>query len=147
MSSHREAPEISKDPVADSTDLYAFVSPSNPDNVVLIANYVPLQVPIGDLPKGGWVGKDVNALVDKTFTPDAAASAVDDGVTADNLKIPYLNQFPYLGTPSGCRPDGEPQPQRGARATRPWCRRRLRDGSAHAIVTVHGGQVTHLAMP
>ena len=27
MSSHREAPEISKDPVADSTDLYAFVSP------------------------------------------------------------------------------------------------------------------------
>ena len=24
MSSHREAPEISKDPVADSTDLYAF---------------------------------------------------------------------------------------------------------------------------
>ena len=27
MSSHREAPEISKDPVADSTDVYAFVSP------------------------------------------------------------------------------------------------------------------------
>ena len=27
MSSHREAPEISKDPVADSTDLYAFMSP------------------------------------------------------------------------------------------------------------------------
>ena len=27
MSSHREAPEISKDPVADSTDLYAFFSP------------------------------------------------------------------------------------------------------------------------
>jgi hypothetical protein len=47
MSSHREAPEISKDPVADSTDVYAFVSPSNPDNVVLIANYVPLQAPDG----------------------------------------------------------------------------------------------------
>ena len=30
MSSHREAPEISKDPVADSTDLYAFVSPTRP---------------------------------------------------------------------------------------------------------------------
>jgi hypothetical protein len=27
MSSHREAPEISKDPVADNTDTYAFVSP------------------------------------------------------------------------------------------------------------------------
>src|SRR6476646_6365423 len=45
MSSHREAPEISKDPVADSTDLYAFVSPDHPDTVTLIANYVPLQGP------------------------------------------------------------------------------------------------------
>jgi hypothetical protein len=45
MSSHREAPEISKDPVADSSDLYAFVSPDNPDTVTLIANYVPLQLP------------------------------------------------------------------------------------------------------
>ena len=30
MSSHREAPEISKDPVADNTDVYAFVSPDQP---------------------------------------------------------------------------------------------------------------------
>ena len=47
MSSHREAPEISKDPVADSTDLYAFVSPDEPDTVTLIANYIPLQHPDG----------------------------------------------------------------------------------------------------
>jgi len=47
MSSHREAPEISRDPVADSTDLYAFVSPDQPDTVTLIANYVPLQEPAG----------------------------------------------------------------------------------------------------
>src|SRR5438067_723040 len=47
MSSHREAPKISKDPVADSTDLYAFVSPDNPDTVTLIANYVPLEEPDG----------------------------------------------------------------------------------------------------
>ena len=45
MSSHREAPEISKDPVADSADLYAFVSPDKPDHVTIIANYVPLQGP------------------------------------------------------------------------------------------------------
>jgi hypothetical protein len=45
MSSHREAPEISKDPVADSTDVYAFVSPDAPDTVTLIANYIPLQGP------------------------------------------------------------------------------------------------------
>src|SRR5690348_13938679 len=47
MSSHREAPEISKDPVADSTDVYAFISPDRPDTVTLIANYVPLQTPAG----------------------------------------------------------------------------------------------------
>jgi hypothetical protein len=47
MSSHREAPEISKDPVADSTDLYAFVSPDKPDTVTLIANYIPAEVPAG----------------------------------------------------------------------------------------------------
>src|SRR5437764_12846676 len=47
MSSHREAPEISKDPVADSTDVYAFVSPDKPRTATLIANYVPLQAPDG----------------------------------------------------------------------------------------------------
>jgi hypothetical protein len=47
MSSHREAPVISKDPVADSTDVYAFVSPDKPDTVTLIANYIPLQEPAG----------------------------------------------------------------------------------------------------
>jgi hypothetical protein len=47
MSSHREAPEIAKDPVADSTDVYAFVSPDRPDTVTLISNYIPLQGPAG----------------------------------------------------------------------------------------------------
>lgn len=47
MSSHREAPEISKDPVADNTDVYAFVSPDAPDTVTLIANFIPFQNPQG----------------------------------------------------------------------------------------------------
>ncbi|MGO9078194.1 MAG: DUF4331 domain-containing protein [Streptosporangiaceae bacterium] len=47
MSSHREAPETSKDPVADSTDVYAFVSPDKPGTVTLIANYIPFQEPAG----------------------------------------------------------------------------------------------------
>jgi hypothetical protein len=47
MSSHREAPEISKDPVADSTDLYAFVSPDKPELVTILANYIPLESPDG----------------------------------------------------------------------------------------------------
>ena len=47
MSSHREAPEISKDPAADNADVYAFVSPDRPDTVTLISNFVPLQDPPG----------------------------------------------------------------------------------------------------
>jgi hypothetical protein len=47
MSSHREAPEISKDPVADNADTYAFVSPDKPGTVTIITNYVPLQAPPG----------------------------------------------------------------------------------------------------
>ena len=58
MSSHREAPGISKDPVADSADLYAFVSPENPSTVTIIANYVPLQQPAGG-PNFYEFGEDV----------------------------------------------------------------------------------------
>ncbi len=47
MSSHREAPEMAKDPVADNTDVYAFVSPDRPATVTLIANFIPLQQPDG----------------------------------------------------------------------------------------------------
>ncbi len=44
-SSHREAPLISQDPLADNTDVYAFVSPERPERVVLISNFIPLQFP------------------------------------------------------------------------------------------------------
>jgi hypothetical protein len=46
-SSHREAPLIARDPTADITDLYAFVSPDKPDTVTIIANYLPFQEPAG----------------------------------------------------------------------------------------------------
>lgn len=46
-SSHREAPLISNDPLADNTDLYAFVSPDNPNTVTIVANYIPLELPEG----------------------------------------------------------------------------------------------------
>jgi Domain of unknown function (DUF4331) len=42
-SSHREAPLISQDPLADNTDVYAFVSPTSPDRVVLVANFIPFE--------------------------------------------------------------------------------------------------------
>ncbi len=46
-SSHREAPLISNDPLADNTDLYAFRSPDDPDKITIIADYVPMQLPQG----------------------------------------------------------------------------------------------------
>ena len=46
-SSHREAPLISNDPLADNTDLYAFKSTTNAENIVLIANYIPFEHPAG----------------------------------------------------------------------------------------------------
>ena len=58
MSSHREAPEISKDPSADNTDVYAFVSPDKPDTVTVIANFNPFQKPDGG-PNFYEFGEDV----------------------------------------------------------------------------------------
>lgn len=46
-SSHREAPLISNDPLADNTDLYAFRSPDRPDWITIVACYVPLELPEG----------------------------------------------------------------------------------------------------
>src|SRR5437899_13011039 len=43
-SSHREAPLIANDPLADNTDLYAFRSPDNPNNIILIADYIPAEL-------------------------------------------------------------------------------------------------------
>jgi hypothetical protein len=46
-SSHREAPLITEDPVADNTDTYAFVDPKDDSKVVIIANWIPLEDPAG----------------------------------------------------------------------------------------------------
>ena len=46
-SSHREAPLISADPQVDNTDVYAFVSPDDPDMVTILSNFVPFEEPAG----------------------------------------------------------------------------------------------------
>ena len=46
-SSHREAPLISNDPLADNTDVYAFRSPCDTNKVALIADYIPFELPNG----------------------------------------------------------------------------------------------------
>ena len=76
MSSHREAPAIAKDPVADSTDLYAFVSPDVLGTVTLIANYIPLEGPDGgpnffefgdDVLYTIYIDNDGDAMPDVTY--------------------------------------------------------------------------------
>ncbi len=56
MSSHREAPGIAKDPVADNTDTYAWATPN--DTVTIITNYVPVEAPAGG-PNFYEFGEDV----------------------------------------------------------------------------------------
>ena len=46
-SSHREAPLITLDPLADNTDVYAFRSPDDTSTVTIIADYIPFQLPEG----------------------------------------------------------------------------------------------------
>ena len=72
MSSHREAPEISKDPVADNTDVYAFVSPDRPNTVTILANFIPLQKPDGG-PNFYEFGDDVIYRIHISHSDDARA--------------------------------------------------------------------------
>ncbi|GAB5417479.1 MAG: hypothetical protein Crog4KO_30610 [Crocinitomicaceae bacterium] len=57
-SSHREAPLISNDPLADNTDLYAFRSPDDPNTVTIIANFIPAEFSYGG-PNYYTFGQDV----------------------------------------------------------------------------------------
>ena len=74
-SSHREAPLISEDPVADNTDTYAFVSPDAPDTVTLVANWIPFELPPGG-PNFNKFGDDVLYKINVDNDGDATADVV-----------------------------------------------------------------------
>ena len=46
-SSHREAPNITLDPTADNTDVYAFTAKDAPGDLTVVANWIPLEDPAG----------------------------------------------------------------------------------------------------
>ena len=97
MSSHREAPEISKDPVADNTDTYAFVSPDRPDTVTIISNYIPLEDPAGG-PNFFEFGDDVLYRINIDNN--------GDGQRRRRLRVPVHHQDPQPGhVPLQHRPD------------------------------------------
>jgi hypothetical protein len=79
-SSHREAPLISMDQFADNTDTYAFISPTNPDNIVLVASWIPFEGPEGgpnywqfdpNAHYAIYVDNDGDAAPDHTFVIEA----------------------------------------------------------------------------
>ncbi|NNF57633.1 MAG: DUF4331 family protein [Rhodothermaceae bacterium] len=78
-SSHREAPLIANDPLADNTDVYAFVSPDDPNTVTIIANYIPLELPEGG-PNYSTFGENIRYEIHIKNQPSAAAlgDAADD---------------------------------------------------------------------
>lgn len=57
-SSHREAPAIALDPVADNTDLYAWVTPGTHDKLTVIMAFNPMEEPSGG-PNFHGFSKDV----------------------------------------------------------------------------------------
>jgi Domain of unknown function (DUF4331) len=90
-SSHREAPLISADPLADNTDVYAFVSPDAPQTVTLIANWIPLEAPGGG-PNFYKFGDDVRYRINI----DNDGDAKDDIVYEFRFKTTLRNQRTFL---------------------------------------------------
>jgi hypothetical protein len=90
-SSHREAPLIAEDPLADATDVYAFTSPDNTDTVTLVANYVPFQQPAGG-PNFYRFGDDVRYQI----LVDNNADAKPDIIFTWTFKTTTVNPNTFL---------------------------------------------------
>ncbi len=90
-SSHREAPSITEDPVADLTDLYAFVSPDNASSTTLVMNVNPFELPAGG-PNFHKFGDDV--LYE--FNIDNNGDAVADIKYQFRFKTTYSNPNTFL---------------------------------------------------
>lgn len=73
-SSHREAPSISQDPVADNTDLWAWTSKAH-DKLYVVAAYNPLEEPAGG-PNFHQFSDDVLYEIHVTGAGDTAADHV-----------------------------------------------------------------------
>jgi hypothetical protein len=99
-SSHREAPLISNDPLADNTDLYAFRSPDNPNMITIIANYIPFELPQGG-PNWSSFGENIRyeIYVDNDASKAGAeivyrftfSKTNEDGTTFFNIRLGKQN--------------------------------------------------------
>lgn len=90
-SSHREAPLITEDPVADNTDVYAFTDSNAPGTVNLIANWIPLQEPASG-PNFHKFGDDVLY----TINVDNDHDAIPDVVYEFRFRTPTRQDNTFL---------------------------------------------------
>jgi hypothetical protein len=90
-SSHREAPLITADPLADNTDVYAFRSTESGRDgfVTLIANYIPFQEPAG----GPHFYK-----FDDTVVYAIRVDNTGDGVADVSYEFRFTNRYPNPDT-------------------------------------------------
>jgi hypothetical protein len=124
MSSHREAPEISQDPVADNTDFYAFVSPDSSKTVTFIANFVPLEPPAGG-PNFYEFGDDVLYAINIDNDGDGLAEITYQFTFSTTYQNP--NTFLYNTGPINSLTDAN------------WNKRQV-----YSVVEIHNGKKTTL---
>ena len=99
-SSHREAPLIANDPLADNTDLYCFRSPDDPNTVTIIANYIPAQLPFGGPNYASFgeniryeihIDNDVNTSGDDIVYRFTFSKTNQDATTFFNIRLGLQN--------------------------------------------------------
>jgi len=99
-SSHREAPLIANDPLADNTDLYAFRSPDNPNTITIIAAYVPAELAFGGPNYYSFgenvryeihIDNDVNTPGDDVTYRFTFTKVNEDGSTFFNIRLGQQN--------------------------------------------------------
>ncbi|MBL4668892.1 MAG: DUF4331 domain-containing protein, partial [Flavobacteriales bacterium] len=99
-SSHREAPLIANDPLADNTDLYAFRSPDNPNMITIIANYIPAEFKEGgpnyysfgeDIRYEIHIDNDVNVVGDEITYRFTFNKTNEDPTTFFNIRLGLQN--------------------------------------------------------
>jgi len=105
-SSHREAPLLYNDPLADNTDVYAFRSPDDTTMVTIIADYIPFQLPEGGpnyynfspnvryeihiKNQTATIGDDITYRFTFSQTNEAAATFFNIRLGLQNLKTTYV---------------------------------------------------------
>ena len=99
-SSHREAPLIANDPLADNTDLYAFRSPDDPNTVTIIANYIPAEFKEGGPNYYGFgediryeihIDNDVDVAGDEIIYRFTFSKVNEDPTTFFNIRLGQEN--------------------------------------------------------